>query len=302
MFRKEKKKIKETVGDKLLQWFTTLVLLFVLVIVAFPVLYVIASSFSSADAITSGRVLIWPVDFTLKGYEFAFQYRQLWIGFRNSIFYTVAGVTLSTFVTLLCAYPLSRPNYQGRSFLMKLFYFVTLFSAGLIPNYIIRSNLGLVNTIWAILLPGALSVGNMIILRTAFRSAVPGELYDAAAIDGANDFQTMWKIAVPLIKATVSVIILYNAVGSWNEYFTSMIYLRDSNLYPLQLFLRNILTAAATIDLTQISNAEMLGVAENSKEQIQYAMMVMSTVPLLVMYGLTQKYFEKGVMVGSVKG
>lgn len=300
--QKKKNKIRESAGDRILQGFTTAVLLVILIIVAFPVLHVLASSFSSATAISTGKVVIWPVNFTLEGYKFTFRYRQIWIGFRNSILYTIGGVAISMSLNTLCAYPLSRPTYQGKNMLMKIFFFTTLFHAGLIPTYLVKSALGMVNTIWAVLLAGALGVRNMIILRTAFRNSVPGELYDAAAIDGANEFQIMWKIALPLVKATVSVLILYTAVGCWNEYFESMIYLRDTNLYPLQLFLRTILTAAQSLDLSSVSSSDMLAVAESSKEQIQYAMMVLTTVPLLLMYAMAQKYFEKGVMIGSVKG
>ena len=201
---------------------------------------------------------------------------------------------------ILAAYPLSRPQYQGRGTLMMVFFLTTMFSAGLVPVYLLKSSLGMVNTIWAVLLTGLVGVRNVIILRTALRSAIPGELYDAAAIDGASDIQTCVQIALPLVKATTSVLILYSAVGNWNEYFNSMIYLRDENLYPLQLFLRTILLKSG-IDTSEMDDL-LTQQAQEATEQIRYALIVVATVPLIVMYNVVQKYFEKGVMIGSVKG
>ncbi len=302
--RRGSTKVRDTIGDRILLGFTTLVLILILVIVGYPVLYVISCSFSSDSALSRGAVLLFPVDFSLKSYEFVFQYDVVWQGYRNTIFYTVCGVPITMIAQTLCAYPLSKPTYQGRGFFMGVFFFTTLVSAGMVPNLLIRSQvLGLMNSVWAVLLAGVVSVHNMIILRTSFRSSIPGELYDAAAIDGASDFQTLTKIALPLCKATLSVLTLYSAVGCWNEYFTSMIYLPNRpDLHPLQLVLRPILTAAQTINQGDLSGTAAAALQNAGVEGVIFALIVITTAPVLVMYAVVQKYFEKGVMVGSVKG
>lgn len=300
---KKRTKIQETTGDKILLAFTDVVLVLVMIIVGYPVLYVISCSFSSNSALTAGRVLVLPVDFSLASYEFVFQYDVVWQGYRNTIFYTVVGVTVTMFMQILCAYPLSKRTYQGRGMFMAYFFTTTMIGAGMIPTLLVRSSMGLRNNVWAVILAGIMGVSNMIILRTCFRSTVPGELYDAAAIDGANDFQTLFKIALPLSKATLSVLTLYSAVGNWNEYFTSMIYLPNrSDLWPLQLVLRPILTASQTLANQDLSSAQIAALENTGTEGVIFALIVIATVPVLCMYFLVQKYFEKGVMVGSVKG
>lgn len=300
---RKKTKIQESLGDRILLGFTDLVLILVLIIVGYPVLYVISCSFSSNSALTTGRVLLLPVDFSLASYEFVFQYDVVWQGYRNTIFYTVVGVIVTMIMQILCAYPLSKRSYQGRNLLMAYFFVTTMIGAGMIPTLLVRASMGLRNNVFAVILAGILSVHNMIILRTAFRSSIPGELYDAAAIDGANDFQTLFKIALPLTKATLSVLTLYAAVGNWNEYFTSMIYLPSrSDLWPLQLVLRPILTAAQTLSAQDLSTAQQAALENTGTEGVIFALIVVATVPVLVMYFVVQKYFEKGVMVGSVKG
>lgn len=298
---KVRNKIRESTGDRVLQGFTCTMLVLILILVGYPVLYVIACSFSSSNAIMTGRVFLWPREFTTAGYEFVFQYDRVWDGYRNTVFYTVSATCIKLFVTTLAAYPLARPKYQGRRFITFIFLVAMLTGAGLIPTFITRYNLGLYNNVWAVIIPGALSISHCFILRTAFKTSVPGEIYDAATIDGASEFQVMAKIALPLIKATLSVILLYTAVGEWNSYFTAMIYLEDKDMYPLQLILRTILTAAQTIDTGNLS-ADMLLQLESGTEQIKYALIIVSTVPVLVLYAIVQKYFKKGVMIGSLKG
>ena len=277
-------------------------LIFVILIIGYPVVFVISSSFSSTTALKSGQVFLWPVDPTTAAYEFVFQFKQVWVGYRNSIFYTVSGVLMTMAATILTAYPLSRRTYQGRNLLMMVFYFTTLFSAGIIPTFILKSDLGLFNNVWAVLLQGTVAVSHIIILRTAFQSSIPGDLFDAAKIDGANDFQCLFKIALPLAKATLSVLTLYIIVGAWNEYFTSMLYLRDQNLFPLQLVLRPIRTASTmTLDVSGMGAAAQKTAADGL-DGVRYAMIVISTVPPLVAYFVVQKAFKSGVMVGSLKG
>ena len=296
-------KIAESASDHIFNIITSIVLILVTIIVGYPVLFVLSASFSSTEALRAGLVSLLPVDFTMAGYEFILDYRMVWVGYRNSIFYTVTGVIMTMAATILTAYPLSKRTYQGRSGIMLYFYVTTLFSAGLIPTFLVKMNLGLFNNVWAVMLQGTVAVSHIIILRTAFSSSIPGELFDAAKIDGANDFQSLFKIALPLAKATLSVLVLYIIVGAWNEYFTSMIYLQDQELWPLQLVLKPIMTAAgsANMDVSDMSSSSQ-NTAEDGLDQVRYGLIVVSTVPPLVAYFLVQKAFKGGVMVGSVKG
>lgn len=300
---KKNSKISESAGDHIFNIITSIVLIAVIIIVGYPVLFVVSASFSSSEALRAGLVSFLPVDFTLDGYKFILDYRMVWVGYRNSIFYTVTGVIMTMAATILTAYPLSKRNYQGRNGIMFYFYLTTLFGAGLIPTFLVKMNLGLFNNVWAVMLQGTVAVSHVIILRTAFSSSIPGELFDAAKIDGANDFQCLFQIALPLAKATLSVLVLYIIVGAWNEYFTSMIYLQDSELWPLQLVLKPIMTAANTAQMdTSGMNASSQQTAEDGLEQVRYGLIMVSTVPPLVAYFVVQKAFKSGVMVGSVKG
>ena len=297
-------KIKESLGDRILLGFTTCVLILVMIIVGYPVLYVISSSFSSDAALSTGRVVLFPVEPSMSAYKYVFQFDALWQGYKMTIFYTIFGTSITMFMQILAAYPLSRPKYQGRGLIMTIFFVTTMVGAGMIPTLLLRKAMGLYNNVFAVLLAGVLSVHNMIILRTSFRSSIPGELYDAAAIDGASDFQTLFKIALPLTKATLSVLTLYSAVGNWNEYFTSMIYLPGhKEWWPLQLVLRDIMSGKQKMEDTgMVSIADATKMLETGSEGRTFAIIVLTTVPVLLMYFVVQKYFEKGVMVGSVKG
>ncbi len=299
--KRKKKKNHRMKGDRTMQVITTVFLLLVLFIVGYPVLYVISASFSSAEALSTGRVLLWPVDINLEGYRFVLKYKTVWTGFRNSIIYTVIGVSLTMLLQICAAYPLSRPNYQGRKLMTKVYILTMLVNAGLIPNFLLRNSMGLVGSPAAVILTGSMGVSSMIILRTAFTS-VPQEMFDAAKVDGASDFRCLWSVALPLSKATLSTLLLFSISGNWNEYFNSMIYLRDNNLWPLQLVLRGILTGAQAMEAAQMSSSEMAAMAQTNAEQIRYVLIIIATVPVLIAYGLLQKNFKKGMMVGSVKG
>ena len=300
----KRKKIKESTGDTILDIFTAVILFAVIIIVGYPVLYVISCSFSSSSALEAGSVILWPVSPTLEAYKFVMQYQQVWVGFRNSVLYTICDVFLQMTMTLLVAYPLSRQNFQGRAVYTMIFYMSTRVSAGMIPGFILKCDLGLFNNVWAVIISGSVSVGHILIMRTAIKSNIPGELFDSAMIDGANHFQCLVKLAIPLTKATMSVLILYCIVGQWNEYFTSMLYLRDNRLYPLQLVLRPIMTAASTIGTMDVGDmsATAQKQAREGLENVRYALIIISTVPVLLAYFVVQKYFKGGVMMGSVKG
>jgi len=298
MRKSKKHKMK---GDNSMQIISTIALVFVLIVVGYPVIYVISCSFSSAQALSTGKVLLWPVEFTLAGYKYIMNYKAVLIGLRNTIFYTIAGTFVTMFMTITTGYVVSRKEYPRRGFVLKIFVIAMMTTAGLIPAFIIRAKYGLVGSPLAVILSGAIGMRNLTIMRTAYES-IPDELYDSAQIDGATHIQRMLHIGLPLTKATVSTLTLFAMVGCWNEYFNSMIYLRDANLYPLQLVLRDLLTAAANIDTSAATTAEMLEVAQNGADQIRYALIVFATVPCLAFYWVVQKFFTKGTLAGAVKG
>lgn len=296
-------KIHETFGDRIVDWITGFILVLVILIVGYPLVYVVSCSFSSSRALEIGSVILWPVEPCLEAYDFVFAYKQVWIGFRNSVLYCAWHVLFDMTGTILVAYPLSRAYLQGRKFYTMFFYLTTQVGAGLIPSFILRCNLGFFDTVWAVLINGLVCVTDILILRTAINSSIPGELHDAAMIDGANHFQTVFKLVIPLTKATLSVLCLYCIVAQWNDYFNAMLYLRDKNLFPLQLVLQPIMTAATTV----INDAGSLSSQHQSQayqglENVRYAMIVISTVPVVAAYFFVQKYFKGGVMMGSVKG
>lgn len=297
-------KIHDTFGDRVLNWITATILVLVTIIVGYPLLYVISCSFSSSRALEIGSVVLWPVDATLEAYKFVLAYTQVWVGFRNSILYCVCDVLFQMTCTIMVAYPLSRRYLQGRKFYTMFFYMTTRFGAGLIPVFILKCDMGLFNNVWAVLISGAIGISHILILRTAINSSIPSELHDAAMIDGANHFQTVFKLVLPLTKATLSVLVLYCIVGQWNEYFTSMIYLRDERYYPLQLVLRPIMTAASMVG--KMETGEMAGTyqqqADQGLENVRYALIIISSTPIIIAYFFVQKYFKGGVMMGSVKG
>ena len=297
-------KIHESTGDRILNWITATILVLITIIVGYPLLYVISCSFSSSTALESGLVVLWPVDFSLEAYDFVLAYKDVWTGFRNSVFYCVCDVLFQMTTTIMVAYPLSRAYCQGRKFYTMFFYLTTRFGPGMIPVFILKCNMGLFDNVWAVLIAGSISISHILILRTAINANIPGELHDAAMIDGANHFQTVFKLVVPLVKATLSVLTLYCIVGQWNEYFTSMIYLRDKKYYPLQLVLRPIMTAASMAN--QMEVGEMASTyqqqADQGLENVRYALIIISSTPIIVAYFFVQKYFKGGVMMGSVKG
>ena len=297
-------KIHDTLGDRILDWVTTFLLVMVILVIGYPIVYCISCSFSSSAALEAGKVVLWPVEPCVDAYKFILDYRQVWTGFRNSLFYTVCDVFLQMTMTILVAFPLSRRDFQGKAMYTMIFYMSTRVSAGMIPSFILKCNLGLFDNIWAVLISGSVSVSHILILRTCFRTAIPGELFDSAMLDGANYFQSCIKIALPLAKATLSVLILYCIVGQWNEYFTSMLYLRNEKLYPLQLVLRPIMTMATSAGSMQASemSSSQQQLANSGLENVRYGLILISTVPVLCVYFIVQKYFKGGVMMGSVKG
>lgn len=299
--KKERRKLKRSKEDKILYAVLYVIVGLILVVTIYPLVFVVSSSFSSGTAVTSGKVILWPVDFSLTGYRIVFNYRSVWVGYGNTLFYTVVGTVMNLVLTILAAYPLSRRDFGGRGFYMTLFMIIMFFSGGIIPKYILMSDLGLVNTRWAIVLDSAISVSNLIIMRTYFMNSIPGDLLEAARVDGISDIGYLFHFILPLSKPIIAVITMYYAVGHWNSYFSAMMYLRDSNLKPLQMTLRDILKIS-TINAAEVQDAETIAAMTGAADVMKYALIVVAAVPILLFYPFIQKYFEKGVMIGSVKG
>ncbi|MBD2870046.1 carbohydrate ABC transporter permease [Paenibacillus sp. IB182493] len=293
--------IKETTADRWFNGMNYLVLTVFLLLVLYPLVYIVSASFSEPSAVLSGKVWLYPVNPTLEGYMAVFQHKLIWSSFRNSIFYTVAGMILNVAMTVAAAYPLSRKDLYGKNVVMFLFVFTTMFSGGLIPSYLLVKGLGMLNTVWAIILPGAMGVFHVIIARTYFKTTIPDELLEAAQLDGCNDFRFVLKIVIPLSGPIIAVIALYSAVGYWNQYFNALIYLKDQELFPLQLILRDILVQNE-VDSSMLTDLKEEAKREGVRELLKYSLIVISSLPMLAVYPFVQKYFIQGVMIGSLKG
>ncbi|GAA1678395.1 carbohydrate ABC transporter permease [Kribbella yunnanensis] len=294
--------IEETRTDKILLVGVRIMLWVALIVVAVPLIYIVANSFSSASAVSAGRVLLWPVEPSLKAYKTAFADPAIMQGYLNSFIYAIGGTLISVTLTIAIAYPLSRRTFFGRNVIMSLLVFTMLFSGGLIPTYLVVQDLGMLNTRWAMVIPSAIGVWQVIIARTFFRSTIPDELYEAATIDGASDLRFLWSIVLPLSKPVIAVIALMYAIFQWNSYFDALIYLKDPGLYPLQIILRNVLILnQATSGSTTQNLAQQLD-QQQLANVLKYALIVISSLPVLVIYPFVARHFTKGVMVGAVKG
>ena len=299
------KPVKRCREDVIFDTVIFIILTLILFVVAYPLYWVIISSFSDPTAVSAGKVLLRPMGFTLKGYAEVFKNSQVMRGFFNSIVITFVGVCVNLAVTLPTAYALSRDNFSGKK-PITVFYMITMFfGGGMIPTYLVVKNLHLLNTIWALVLPGCLSVYNMIVARTFFKSNISEELYEAGEIDGCTQSRFFFQIALPLSKAIIAIMVLYYGVGHWNSYFSALLYISDQDKYPLQLVLRNILITNQTA-LSQTATTAAARAALQEQQQLidvmKYSLIIISSVPVLIMYPLVQKHFVKGVMIGSVKG
>lgn len=270
------------------------------VIVLYPVIYVVSASMSNADRLVRGDVWLWPVDIDFTAYKRLLQYENIWLGYRNTILYTFGGTALNIVVTLMCAYPLSRKTLRGRGTIMFIFTFTMLFDAGMIPNYILIKNLGLIGTRWAVIIPKAMNVYNMIVCRTFIMSNVPDELWESAQIDGCSNTRFFFDMVLPLVKPIIAVLALWYGVGHWNSYFAAFMYLKDTDMYPLQLFLKELLVQSAR--LGEQDTGGNFATGANLAVAIKYAVIVVSSVPLMCLYPFVQKHFREGVLIGSVKG
>ena len=280
--------------DKLFDIIIGILMGIIALIFLLPLIHVLACSLSDADEVLSGNVGLFPVEFSLDGYKKVFEEDSLWRGFANSLLYTFIGTLIQVSLQMLCAYPLSRRDFKGRKFI-NIFLVLTMFvSGGMIPTFLLISQLRMINTIWAIIIPGCVSVFNIIVIRTYIETSIPYELQEAARIDGCGDFGIFLRVILPLSRPIILVMILYAVVGYWNNYFNALLYIQDSSLYPLQRVLQDML----------VNNSSSIGgdIDIASSEQLKYVTIVVSSIPLLVVYPFFQKYFEKGVVMGGVKG
>lgn len=269
----------------------------------YPLLYVVSCSFSSPEALVQGRVFFLPVEFGFQGYRAVFENGQVWTGYLNTIIYTVTGTFLGTVITITGAYVLSRKEFPVRKGITALFMLTMFFGGGTIPTYLWFREMHMLNTIWAIVLPGAFNVWLAIIGRTFIQSSIPEELFDATSLDGGDYIQYFIRVVLPLSKPILAVMALNFALGQWNSYYSALLYLNDAGKYPLQIVLRNILIQN-TVDLTNMSGVDVNNALHNQylAELLKYSLIIVSSLPLLIIYPFIQKYFIKGVMIGSVKG
>ena len=298
--KSNKVRLYQTVPDRILTLMVWLLLLLIFLVIIVPILFIVASSFSDPGAVSAGKGFLWPVDFSLAGYRVIFQSSYIMRGFYNSVVYTLLGTVISVTLTLFAGYPLARKDLKIRGVVMFLFTVTMFFSGGMIPTYLVVSKLHLINTIWAMVLPGAMGVWNVILTKTYIQTSIPDEIYESASIDGCSDWRYFVNMVIPLSKPIIAVMVLLYAVGKWNDFFSGLIYLNDASLQPLQLILRNILVQNDTTGMAMNLGEQMN--RQELKTLMQYSLIIVSSVPVLILYPFIQKYFVKGIMMGSIKG
>ncbi|MGN0972599.1 MAG: carbohydrate ABC transporter permease [Aristaeellaceae bacterium] len=287
-------------SDRIFHALVVIISILVAIIILYPLWFVIIASISNSDMVNQGKVTFWPVDIRFYGFQQIFQDSRIWIGYRNTIFYVVVGTLLNIIVTMPAAYALSRQDFKARNAVMLYFVFTMYFSGGLVPTYMMVNSLKLINTPWILLVMVLINTYNLIIARTFIQNTIPNDLFESATLDGASHFRTFWSIVLPLSKAIISVEILYYAVFHWNDYFNALIYTSSPEVQPLQMVLRRILLQNEAF--ASGNGGVQGGYAQSSADQVKYAVIIVSTVPILCVYPFVQKYFEKGVMIGAVKG
>ncbi|GIP01235.1 sugar ABC transporter permease [Paenibacillus lautus] len=291
--------VKEAANERVFDVIIYAIAAIIIVIVLYPLIFIVSASFSDPTRVLNGEVWLLPKSVTLDAYTNILQNEKIWIGYRNTIFYTIVGTVINIIMTILAAYPLSRPDLPGRNAIMVFITLTMFFSGGLIPTYLLVKDLGMVDTMWALIVPGAIATYNLIVMRTYFQSSIPWELQEAAHIDGCSNWRLLFSIILPLSKPILAVMVLFYAVGHWNSFFNALIYIRNENLYPLQLVLREILliSQSASVD-GSVGLEDKILLAES----IKYAVIIVSSLPVLLMYPFVQRHFVKGVMIGSIKG
>lgn len=290
-----------TRGDRIFQWCIHILAILICIITIYPLIYVLSASLSEPIKLMNGEVVLWPIGLNFNSYRRVFASADIINGYKNTILYATSGTLINLVLTICAAYPLSMPDLKGKNFITFMITFTMFFSGGMIPSYLNIRSLGLLDSPWAVLLPGAINATNMLIMRNYFTQSIPGELREAASIDGCSPLRTMLNIVLPLSKSILIVVTLYYFVGHWNSYFDAMMYLRKKEMMPLQVLLRQILLMSQMGDMSEaygVDDANTLLLYESLK----YAIIVISAVPLLVIYPMIQKFFEKGIMMGSIKG
>ena len=293
--------MKKSFSDKVFDLFDFLIMTVLLVIFLWPIWFVIISSFSDPNFVNMGQVLVLPKGFNLDGYIKIFEYKEIWVGYGNSIFYTVVGTVLSLTLSICLAYPLSDKSFGPRKFLMIFVMITMYFSGGLIPTYLLLNKLNIVNTRWAMIIPGLISVYNSLIIRSYFMQSIPSELKEAATLDGANSGQYLMRIVLPLSKAVFAVVGLYYAVGYWNNYTKGLYYIYDNDIMPLQNILRDLLMSSKML-VDVVADPEIAEMVYEQAQTMKYGVIIVAALPMMILYPFIQKHFVKGVMVGAVKG
>lgn len=287
-------------SDRIFRGIVIILCALILIVILYPIWFVIIASISNSDLVNQGKVVFWPKDIRFYGFQQVFQDSRIWIGYRNTIIYVVVGTILNLIVTLPAAYALARREFRPRNIIMFYFVFTMYFSGGLVPTYMQVNSMKLINTPWILLIMLLINTYNLIIARTFIQNTIPTELYESATLDGASHFRVFGSIVLPLSKAIIAVEMLYYAVFHWNDYFNALIYTSNTNIQPLQMVLRRILLLNEAF--ASGNGGVQGGYAQSSADQVKYAVIIVSTVPILMVYPFLQKYFEKGVMIGAVKG
>ncbi len=296
------KKFREnSMADKIFLFFVYTFVTLLTILILYPLWFVVIASISDPSLVSSGQVLLFPKGITFEGFRYILDDKRIWLGYYNTIRYTFCGTLLALFITLPAGYALSRTDMAGKGVIMKFLIVTKYFSGGLIPTYLIVKALRLVDTPYVLMILGSFNVFNLILCRTFFVNTLPLELQEAAELDGCNIFQYFWKVVLPLSKSIIAIMVLYYAVGHWNSFFNALIYVNDSKLYPLQLILRDILIQGQSIDIS-VTDPEQIEMMRQIAMTIKYGVIIVSSLPVLVMYPFVQKHFVKGVMIGSVKG
>lgn len=291
---------KKSKGDKIFDAVLIVISVVIMIIIAYPLYFVVIASVSQPEAVLGGKVSFLPVGFNLESYKMVLAERKVWIGYRNTLLYTVLGTSINLVLTTLAAFALSRKDMPLRTPLTFIISFTMLFGGGMIPVYMVVKGLHLTDTIWAMVIPNAIATYNLLVMKNYFQSSIPDELQEAAAIDGCSHFQTLRKVVLPLSTPIIAVIVLFYAVGHWNAFFNAVLYLRNQELNPLQIVLRDILLQnsleAVGGDMTGMYEKVMRG------ETMKYALIIAASAPVIMLYPFVQKYFVKGIMVGAIKG
>lgn len=287
-----------TLGSRIFDWFNRLLMMLIIIATLYPFYYITIVSLSNGNAVLRDEVRFWPIGLTLESYKLVFENGAMGQSLLNSFLYTVVGTAINLFMTVLCAYPLARAKFSGKKFFTWVVTMTMFFSGGMIPLYLLVLQLGIRDSIWALVLPPAINVWNMFIMRTSFQS-IPEELFEASVLDGANDLQTLFRVVLPLSKPVLATLLMFYAVGHWNEFFNALIYIDDRAKYPVQLLLRNVVTLGRFDQTNELSGGSDFAAVEQT---LRYATIMVSTLPILAVYPFVQRYFVKGVMIGAIKG